>query len=322
MVHDRGLVSVVIPAYNAENYISDSILSVLQQTYQNLEIIVVDDASIDNTLKVVQGFNDKRIALFSQEINRGPGAARNVGMHLAKGLWIAFLDADDLWEPCRLEKLFDDENKTWDSNIFLADDSYLCFDTNSGLKKWGSLFKIRHNLKSMNKFEVLDFEDYLKIGVPVIHPIISTKLIRENSLQFNEEIFLGEDLDFYYQIFRTGAKLILFFEPSYLYRITPGSLTSKNNNDQLIWVLANILAGEKEETVYESLSEIIVNAIYDKKINKFKKLFVDKKFLMLIKKILEEPVVAVFLLKKVPFFIKYQFALWKLGAKFRWTGIE
>lgn len=102
---NASLVSVVIPAYNAEATIGDTLRSVRSQTYRNLEILVVDDGSADGTRAIVEahGSVDDRIRLITQE-NRGVAAARNVGWQAARAELIAFVDADDLWAPTKIEK--------------------------------------------------------------------------------------------------------------------------------------------------------------------------------------------------------------------------
>jgi glycosyltransferase involved in cell wall biosynthesis len=98
-------VSVVIPVFNGERFIGDTIRSALGQTFRDLEIIVVDDGSIDQTEKIVRQFSD-RVAYHRQE-NRGAGAARNLGVMCGSGEWIAFLDADDIWYPQKLAVQFE-----------------------------------------------------------------------------------------------------------------------------------------------------------------------------------------------------------------------
>ena len=100
---EQNLVSVVMPAYNSEKYIAESIESVLNQTFKNFEIIVVDDGSTDNTRKIISDYKDNRIRYYYQE-NLGSGAARNLGLSNSRGNWIAFLDSDDLWNPVKLEE--------------------------------------------------------------------------------------------------------------------------------------------------------------------------------------------------------------------------
>ena len=100
---NQSLVSVVIPAYNVEKYIEQCIQSVLDQTYQFFEIIVVDDGSSDQTAKRIKAFSDKRISYIFQK-NTGVSKARNNGIAQAKGEFIALLDADDWWHEDKLEK--------------------------------------------------------------------------------------------------------------------------------------------------------------------------------------------------------------------------
>ena len=104
--------SVIMPAYNGADYIDKSIKSVLDQTYTNFEIIVIDDASKDITAEVVQRFNDSRIKFIRHEVNRGSNAARNSGIRASSGRLIAYLDQDDLFHPEKLQyhKTFYDMN--------------------------------------------------------------------------------------------------------------------------------------------------------------------------------------------------------------------
>lgn len=96
------LVSVIVPAYNAEHYIKEAIDSILNQTYKNLEIIVVNDGSTDNTLSILKEYGGQ-IKHISQ-VNKGPSSARNAGIKIAKGEFIAYQDADDISLPKRIEQ--------------------------------------------------------------------------------------------------------------------------------------------------------------------------------------------------------------------------
>jgi teichuronic acid biosynthesis glycosyltransferase TuaG len=101
-----NLVSIVTPAYKAANYINDTIKSVIDQTFQNWEMLIVDDKSPDNTCEIVEGWckKDSRIKLLKQKENGGPALARNSALGKASGRWIAFLDSDDIWLPSKLHK--------------------------------------------------------------------------------------------------------------------------------------------------------------------------------------------------------------------------
>ena len=99
------LVSIIMPSYNTAKFISETIESVLEQTYTNWELIIVDDCSTDNTDEVVKSFlSDNRIKYIKNEKNSGAAVSRNRALREAKGKWIAFLDSDDLWLPVKLEK--------------------------------------------------------------------------------------------------------------------------------------------------------------------------------------------------------------------------
>ncbi len=99
------LVSIIMPSWNTARFISESIQSVLAQTYKNWELLIVDDHSTDNTDEIVQPFLfDERIKYFKNEKNSGAAVSRNKALREAKGKWIAFLDSDDLWLPEKLER--------------------------------------------------------------------------------------------------------------------------------------------------------------------------------------------------------------------------
>ena len=100
----NDLVSIIMPSYNTGGYIKNSIESVLAQTYENWELIIVDDCSTDDTDSIVGQFSDKRIRYLKNKKNSGAAISRNYALREAKGRWIAFLDSDDLWLPEKLEK--------------------------------------------------------------------------------------------------------------------------------------------------------------------------------------------------------------------------
>lgn len=98
-----GLVSIIMPSWNTANFIAESIQCVIDQTYKNWELLIVDDCSTDNTDEVVKPFlADKRVRYLKNEKNSGAALSRNRAMREAQGEWIAFLDSDDLWTPDKL----------------------------------------------------------------------------------------------------------------------------------------------------------------------------------------------------------------------------
>ena len=117
---DNELISIVVPVYNAENYLEKCINSIIGQTYRNLEIILIDDGSNDNSLSICEKFalQDNRIKVFHQN-NGGVASARNKGLSEASGEFIAWVDSDDSIEPEYIEKLYD-AVKEYNADISIA----------------------------------------------------------------------------------------------------------------------------------------------------------------------------------------------------------
>lgn len=112
------MISVVIPLYNKETFISETLESVLQQTHTDFELLVVDDGSTDNSIQKVTAFNDPRIKLIKQA-NAGVSVARNLGIQEASNAWVSFLDGDDWWGPTFLEEMVN-AIKTHPQNVLFA----------------------------------------------------------------------------------------------------------------------------------------------------------------------------------------------------------
>ena len=99
------LISIILPTYNSETFISETISSVINQTYQNWELIIIDDCSTDSSMSVIDSFseNEKRIKFFKNKINKGAAISRNIGLENSFGRFISFIDSDDVWELNKLE---------------------------------------------------------------------------------------------------------------------------------------------------------------------------------------------------------------------------
>ncbi|WP_414698574.1 glycosyltransferase family 2 protein [Peptacetobacter sp. AB845] len=102
----EGLVSIVTPVYNAERFINETIDSVIAQTYDNWELILVDDCSSDNSAAIIDEYvkKDSRVKYIKNKENSGAAVSRNAGIEMAKGQYVAFVDSDDVWKPEKLEK--------------------------------------------------------------------------------------------------------------------------------------------------------------------------------------------------------------------------
>lgn len=123
-----GLVSVIMPSWNTAEYIGESIESVINQTYSNWELLIVDDCSTDNTDEIVAKYlGDRRIKYFHNNTNSGAALTRNYALREAQGEWIAFLDSDDIWAPEKLDKQLEFMKKY---NYYLSYTEYEKIDEN------------------------------------------------------------------------------------------------------------------------------------------------------------------------------------------------
>jgi len=199
------MISVVIPLYNKEKYIKRAIESVLNQTFQKFEIIVVNDGSTDKSAEIVQNIKDPRIRLVNQK-NAGVSAARNKGIQEAKYEYISFLDADDFWEKNFLETLWNLKNKYPKCGVFATSYKFLYSDGTVG-------FPIIKGLKE--NFEGI-IDDYFKIALQS-DPLIWTSavMVKKYCLKkiggFPVGIRAGEDL-------LTWARLAVNCKIAYSYK--------------------------------------------------------------------------------------------------------
>ncbi|WP_448335482.1 glycosyltransferase family 2 protein [Bellilinea sp.] len=185
-----GLVSIMMPAYNAEKFVRAAIESVLSQTYPLWELILVNDGSTDQTEKITREFTDPRIRLFHQE-NAGEAAARNHALTKIQGEFLAFLDADDLFHPSFLALMVSYLNQHPEKDAVYCDGYYM--DTND--KVLSSLSNFRRGPFEGDLFEQLVRASDV-FGPPMTVMLRSDKVISSN-IQFDPRIVIGPDWDFF-----------------------------------------------------------------------------------------------------------------------------
>jgi len=218
-------VSVIIPTYNAEKYLLETIESVIAQTYSDWEIIAVDDGSTDKTPEILQDYKkklSKKLRVITQK-NSGVSIARNKAIAAAKGEYIAFLDHDDLWLPEKLKK----QVKLLDSNKKLGlvySDSY-AIDSRGSLKKGtllsSRLFRLHARMQRGNVFDELFYVDF----IPLLTAIVRKEVFDKVGL-FNPKYKIAEEYDLFLKIAEQYP--IDFIEkPLAKYRIHGGNV-SKN----------------------------------------------------------------------------------------------
>jgi glycosyltransferase involved in cell wall biosynthesis len=221
--------SIVMPAYNAASDVRRSIGSALAQTEPRCEVLVIDDASNDNTVAVVRQLaeHDGRVRLLRNAVNRGPAASRNRGFAEARGDWIALLDADDEFAPHRIETLISlGERHAAD---LVADNLLLCPENGIG------------PAQAMIPAWALPVGGFLSLAVFVagnvgsrhtprvsygfLQPIIRREFLQAHDLRYQESNRFGEDFLLYVACLLNGARWWVTPEAMYRYTVRPGSLT-------------------------------------------------------------------------------------------------
>ena len=211
-------VSVITPAYKAARYIGQAIESVQAQTLTDWEMIIVDDASPDETAEVVQRYlDDPRIKLLQNEQNMGAGYTRNRALDEAQGEWIAVLDADDWYAPQRLEKLvrFAEE---W--GVEMAADILI------RIKDEGTVLDARWSSNAPNpkKPRLYTAAEVIKVH-PSFQPVVIRRFLDEKQVRYQEAIKKSQDYAFQAEILIKGARFAVLPEPLYYYRIHSSGIT-------------------------------------------------------------------------------------------------
>lgn len=219
-----GLVSVMMPAYNAEQYIGQAIESVLDQSYPHWELIIVNDGSTDRTVDIALLFADPRIKIIHQD-NSGESAARNTALKHMQGEFVAFLDADDIFLPHHLEVTFNYLSALPGRDAVFTDGHY-CDRNGSRLQTLSS--------RRRGPFEGRIFEEVV-FGSDVFGPpvcvVLRRNIIVQNKLQFDDGITIGPDWDFLIQ-FSALADFGYLDTETCLYRLHHDNITFRIDLDK------------------------------------------------------------------------------------------
>lgn len=252
-------VSIIIPVYNGSKYIDECLSSVVNQTYKNLEIIIIDDGSTDNSVDIIKKWStkDNRIVLYENE-NHGVSYTRNFGIQKSSGYFIAFVDCDDVIDSNFISYLTQLSNNTGAECVVSALSIY-------GTKNSNSEELIQILEKPIIQCYLIDLiEGY--IGGKLFH----SRIIKENRIYLSTEIFVGEDLLFNFDYSKYCSKVAISNQSLYFYRIHGTS--AFNNLSNLKWFSLiksydTILAqcNEDKKTFYKvesNLNFIICEAKY------------------------------------------------------------
>lgn len=243
------LVSVIIPCYNHEVYVEQSILSVINQTYKNIELIVIDDGSKDNSIKVIQELKNKYSFTFLYRENKGVCKTLNEGVAISKGTYIAVLASDDYWDLSKIEKQI--------KKLTESDDSEFCFtkatEFSNGIHK-------RVFPKIFKSGWVLNFV-FIKDFIPAGSMMFSRNLFNQLN-GFNEEL-KAEDWDF---VIRSAAmtKFCMVKESLLFYRAHDSNTMKTTPRRELFRQKVSILSANYYlVSPYIWLLSVFINFVYD-----------------------------------------------------------
>ena len=225
-------ISIIIPVYNVEKYLRECLNSILNQTFQDFEIICVDDGSTDKSLEILQEYKrkDDRFVILQQR-HSGAGSARNNGIRLAEGKYIQFLDADDYFEPTLLEEMFDHAEK-FDADLTVCSSRKV--DDEGNITETGSPnFPI--NIDKIPMEQVFNRQDFKDEIFCLLIPVVWNKLIKKSFLEENHLEFpplkIYEDIAFMHSLVISAGRIAAFNKELINYRFNrPGSLVSTRSS--------------------------------------------------------------------------------------------
>ncbi|WP_367329718.1 glycosyltransferase family 2 protein [Sphingobacterium multivorum] len=211
------LLSVILPVYNAEDYVFDAISSILNQSFKEFELIIINDGSTDNSLAIIKEFNDNRIILIDQ-LNRGLIETLNLGLSLCRGKYIARMDADDIAHPKRFEFQLNAFEK--DKDLVLCSAGIEMF-TIDGFRK-----------KRYYPLSDSDIRSEFLFNSGIVHPLsmFVGSIVKEHNIEFNKTYKYCEDYKFFYDLLKHG-KVINISKFLLSYRVVPTGQTSLGLGD-------------------------------------------------------------------------------------------
>ena len=211
-MESQPLISVIMPCYNMASYVSDSIKSVIAQTYPHWELLIVDDASSDETVNIIKSYAqaDSRIKLALKKQNSGISDTRNQCIQMAQGQFLAFLDADDIWHPEKLEKQL---------SFMLAKNVGFTYSTYDWIDEDGKVMN-----KFINTIGNLDYKTYLRNTIIGCSTVMVNKAITGDV--FVPKFRTSEDTATWLDILRKGLMAYAIDESLVSYRIRRKSASS------------------------------------------------------------------------------------------------
>ncbi|HEY3916646.1 MAG TPA: glycosyltransferase [Stellaceae bacterium] len=231
-------VSIVMANYNGARYLTAAIQSVVRQTFVSWELVIVDDASTDDSLATAHraAGDDSRIRIVTQSKNQGPAAARNRALDLARGRWIAIFDSDDIMLPRRLEFLLESARA---NTADIVADNLLLFSERSRPRPFLPARSI-HQARWIGLDEFIASNCLYSRLPPLgyLKPLIRADIVRDRELRYDETLRIGEDYNFLARLMAGGCRLRLEPAGLYLYRKHESSVSHRLRAADIIGLIA------------------------------------------------------------------------------------
>jgi succinoglycan biosynthesis protein ExoO len=224
MLHQKPQVSVVVPVYNSASTLRRAVTSALRQSLDEIEILIVDDCSQDTSLVLARELAavDSRIRIFALPENRGKAHAMNVAIGEASGAWVAVLDADDWYEPSRLEVLIAAANSQC---VTLAADNQYFHDAGAN-RIVRTAFPVTQGAQPLTRQAFAAGSDpYADFNYGMLKPIVRTDFLRRSALSYRENARLAEDFLYLVEFFAAGGNGVLLNQPLYHWTQSFGAIS-------------------------------------------------------------------------------------------------
>lgn len=222
---DSPLVSVIMPAYNAERYIAQAIESVIAQSYKNWELIIVDDGSTDNSAAIIKGYCEQQSKIvYLHQSNGKQGKARNLGISRSKGVYIAFLDADDLWTAEKLQFQISCFNERQELDLLFSQGHFLHEQTTSNF-----------NVEIKATWNLSDLESFINGNkIPIASVMLKKKaILKVGGFSISNNTQFGEDYLLWLKLLSTNHIFSSVNQRLFYYRIHGKQATKNNKLDHI-----------------------------------------------------------------------------------------
>ncbi len=249
-------ISIIVPVYNVEKYLEQCIESIINQTYQDIEIICVNDGSIDSSGEILKKYQrkDKRIVIINKN-NGGLSSARNEGIKVASGEYLIFVDSDDWIETDSCEKLMNYIRSNKDVQVIFYN---FRFCTNKITKDFS--YPLNKELRNKVKFEKV-INSVLLLNYNAWNKIFKTEFIKDNNIFFNTEYNLSEDLLFSIELFAKNPNIMFTDDIIYNYRIRKDSL-SRISYDEMFNVLIQMYEYVIKQSYYKGNLKFFADSLF------------------------------------------------------------